>query len=332
MVKKNALIIGVTGQDGAYLSRFILGRNYSVFGITRSLRNGSMRNLQFLGIEKQIQLIEFANVDLKKAMLILSENEIDEVYNLSAQSSVGYSFVNPLGTVEFNVMSVLIWLEAITKVNKNIKFYQASSSEMFGNVRPDQLPLSENNIFRPASPYGVSKATGHWMTVVYRESYELFACCGVLFNHESCLRGENFVIKKVINSAVKIKMGLCKSPIKVGNISIKRDWGYAPLYVEAMWQILQQKLPSDFLICTGESTSLQVFIEKVLIKLGLDYDEIIQLDKNLWRPVDLEVVYGDNSKALRELDWKCELSLDQLIDQLILDEINLINWELSRKL
>ncbi len=327
---KNALIIGATGQDGAYLSKLLLNKNYKVYGITRNTIMPELKNLEFLGIENDIQLIELPNLDQKRAEQILTRFGIDEIYNLSAQSSVGYSFIDPIGTVNFNIMSVLNWLEAIKKVNNQIKFYQASSSEMFGNVKPENLPLKESLIFHPASPYGVSKAAAHWLTVNYRESHNLFAACGILFNHESCLRGPNYVVKKILNSAIKIKMGLQKVPIKVGNLAIQRDWGYAPSYVEAMWRILQTDAAEDYLICSGEVTSLQSLIETILNKLDLEYHKTIEVDKELFRPVDLEIIYGDNAKAKQMLGWNYNMDTNQLIDQLIIDETKFIEWELTR--
>jgi len=327
---KNALIIGATGQDGAYLSKLLLGKNYKVYGITRNTIMPELKNLEFLGIENDIQLIELPNLDQKRAEQILTRFGIDEIYNLSAQSSVGYSFIDPIGTVNFNIMSVLNWLEAIKKVNNQIKFYQASSSEMFGNVKPENLPLKESLIFHPASPYGVSKAAAHWLTVNYRESHNLFPACGILFNHESCLRGPNYVVKKILNSAIKIKMGLQKGPIKVGNLAIQRDWGYAPAYVEAMWRILQTDAAEDYLICSGEVTSLQSLIETILSKLDLEYHKTIEVDKELFRPVDLEIIYGDNAKAQQILGWNYNMDTNQLIDQLIIDETKFIEWELTR--
>lgn len=327
---KNALIIGATGQDGAYLSKLLLSKNYEVYGITRNTIMPELKNLEFLGIENDIQLIELPNLDQKRAEQILTRFGIDEIYNLSAQSSVGYSFIDPIGTVNFNIMSVLNWLEAIKKVNNQIKFYQASSSEMFGNVKPENLPLKESLIFHPASPYGVSKAAAHWLTVNYRESHNLFAACGILFNHESCLRGPNYVVKKILNSAIKIKMELQKGPIKVGNLAIQRDWGYAPAYVEAMWRILQTNTAEDYLICSGEVTSLQLLIETILNKLDLEYHKTIEVDKELFRPVDLEIIYGDNAKAKQMLGWNYNMDTHQLIDQLIIDETKFIEWELTR--
>ena len=326
---KNALIIGATGQDGAYLSKLLLSKNYRIFGITRNIITAELKNLQYLQIDKDVQLIEFPQLDQKKGEKILIEFQIDEVYNLSAQSSVGNSFLDPIGTVNFNVMSVLNWLEAIKKVNNSIKFYQASSSEMFGNIRPENLPLKESLLFHPVSPYGVSKAAAHLLTVNYRESHNLFASCGILFNHESCLRGSNYVVKKILNSAVKIKMGLQRGPIKVGNLSIFRDWGYAPYYVETMWRMLQANSAEDFLICSGKVTSLQSLIEIILEKLGLDYDNTIQIDQDLFRPVDLGISFGDNTKAKQILGWKYEMDTNQLIDQLITDETRFIEWELK---
>jgi len=326
---KNALIIGATGQDGAYLSKLLLSKNYKIFGITRNIIIPELKNLQYLQIDKDVQLIELPQLDQKRGEQILIKFQIDEVYNLSAQSSVGYSFVDPIGTVNFNVMSVLNWLEAIKKVNNSIKFYQASSSEMFGNIRPEDLPLKESLVFHPVSPYGVSKVAAHLLTVNYRESQNIFASCGILFNHESCLRGSNYVVKKILNSAVKIKMGLQRSPIKVGNLSIQRDWGYAPAYVEAMWRILQANSAEDFLICSGKVTSLQSLIEMILAKLGLEYETTIQIDQELFRPVDLGISYGDNTKAKQLLGWEYEMDTNHLIDQLITDETRFIEWELK---
>ena len=327
---KKALIIGITGQDGAYLSKLLLGKNYEVYGITRNTIEPDLKNLAFLQIEKAVQLIELASLDQNRIEQILRRYQFDEIYNLSAQSSVGQSFVDPIGTVNFNVLSVLCWLEGIKKINKDIRFYQASSSEMFGNVAADKLPLKESLLFYPASPYGVSKAAAHWLTVNYRESSEIFAACGILFNHESCLRGPNYVVKKIINAAIKIKMGLQSGPINIGNLAVQRDWGYAPAYVEAMWLMLQTNKADDYMICSGEVMELQQLIEQVLINLDLDYYETIKVDPSLFRPVDLKIIYGDNSKAKAALNWNYQMSAAQLIDQLIKDETSFIEWEISR--
>jgi GDPmannose 4,6-dehydratase len=328
---KSALIIGITGQDGAYLSKFLLDKGYRVLGITRNILEPALNNLSFLGIEKGIELIEIVNTDSDRIERILNKYKPGEIYNLAAQSSVGQSFVDPFATVSYNILSVVSWLEGIKKYNLPTRFYQASSSEMFGNVRKTDLPLKESLIFHPASPYGVSKAAAHWLTVNYREANRLFCSCGILFNHESALRGPNYVVKKIINAAVKIKLGLRKENIKVGNISIKRDWGYAPKYVEAMWLILQHHQADDFLICSGNIMSLENLIVTIMNELGLDIKQYIQIDPNLFRPVDLEEIYGDNNKAKSLLKWDYKMSNEDLVKQLIIDEHKFIEWELSQK-
>lgn len=304
---------------------------YEVFGITRSLKSHELNRLEFLQIQDDVQLLELSNIGNSEIQKVLQNNRFDEIYNLSAQSSVGQSFIDPTNTIRFNVLSVLFWLEAIIKTDRNIRFYQASSSEMFGNVAEEKLPIKESLFFNPASPYGVSKAAAHWLTVNYREAYSIFACCGILFNHESCLRGSNYVIKKVINSAVKLKLGLTNETIKVGNLDVFRDWGYAPEYVKAMWLMLQKQEPDDFLICSGEVISLQHIVEKVLLKLSLDFDRTIEVDPSLFRPVDLKIIVGDNSKAKKILNWKYDYSPDLLIERLIQDEYEFIEWELKNK-
>jgi len=328
---KSALIIGITGQDGAYLSKFLLDKGYDVLGITRNILEPDLNRLSFLGIENEIELIEIVNTDSDRIERILNKYKPNEIYNLGAQSSVGQSFVDPFGTVSYNILSVVSWLEGIKKYDLPTRFYQASSSEMFGNVRESDLPLKESLIFHPASPYGVSKAAAHWLTVNYREANQLFCSCGILFNHESTLRGQNYVIKKIINAAVKIKMGLSNKSINVGNISIKRDWGYAPKYVEAMWLILQHHRADDFLICSGNVTSLEGMIITIMDELGLDVKQYIQIDPDLFRPVDLEEIYGDNNKAKSQLKWDYNMSHKDLIKQLIIDEYEFIEWELNQK-
>ncbi len=324
---KTAIIIGITGQDGSYLAKLLLCKEYKVFGVTRDVLDYNDKNLRFLGISDDVTLIELSSLDPVRIIKVLKKIKPDEVYNLSSQSSVGFSFVDPLSTLNFNILSVLNWLEAIKKVNHGIKFYQASSSEMFGNVRPSDLPLKESLIFRPASPYGISKAAAHWLTVNYREAYNLFSACGILFNHESCLRGSNYVVKKIINAAVKIKLRLRTESIKVGNTSVKRDFGYAPHYVEAMWGILQHEEAEDFLICSGNVMSLNELIDKVMLHLQLDREKYITIDPQLFRPVDLEKIYGDNTKAKNKLHWDYNLTNDELINHLVEDEFRYIQWE-----
>lgn len=326
---RKAIIIGITGQDGSYLARLLLEKGYKVIGITRDGLEFNDNNLRYLGICADIEVIELVDPNKEKIIRILKNIKPTEVYNLAAQSSVGYSFIDPFSTLEYNISSVLYWLECIKICDPSIRFYQASSSEMFGNVRPTDLPLKESLIFRPASPYGISKAAGHWLVVNYREINKMFCSCGILFNHESPLRGSNYVVKKIINTAVKIKMGLINSPLTLGNIDIKRDWGYAPDYVKAMWLIMQHKEPGDFLICSGNVWSLRELVTYVFNSLQLDMEKYLVVDKALFRPKDLEIIWGDNSKAIELLGWKYNLTNEALIEKLLEDEFKYIEWELQ---
>lgn len=325
---KKALVTGITGQDGAYLTKFLLDMGYEVIGISRNVSQSNIKNLKYLGIDNMVTLIEANLLDWSNLIRVIEKNEPDEVYNLAAQSSVGLSFDQPVGTLEFNTISVANLLEAIRIVQPKIKFYQASSSEMFGNVRKADLPIEEDFMFHPISPYGISKATAHWITVNYREVYGLFAISGILFNHESALRGKNFVTKKILNTAVKISKGLANS-LTLGNLKVYRDWGYTPEYVKAMWLMLQQKNPDDFVICSGECHSLEEFAKEVLKKLDLDFDRFVKIDKGLYRPLELEIIYGDNSKAKKLLGWQYDMTFEQLIDTLVNDEIEYVNREIE---
>ncbi len=322
---KTAIITGITGQDGAYLSKLLLEKGYKVIGITRSLQSGNINGLNFLGIQNDVELIEANVFDLSNIIRLLEKYKPEEFYNLAAQSSVGLSFEQPIGTLEYNIISIANILEAIRIVNKNIKVYQSSSSEMFGNVKKELLPVDENFIIHPASPYAISKASSHWICVNYREAYKLFISSGILFNHESVLRRPNFVTKKIVSGALKIKNGQLDM-LKVGNTSIMRDWGYAPKYVEAMWTMLNIDKPGDYVICTGEPHTLQEFIEKVFSKFGLDPAKYVKSDASLIRPVDLKVIYGNPTKAKTELNWNYNLSFDDLIEKLTEDEIYYNNW------
>ncbi len=326
---KTAIITGITGQDGAYLSKFLLEKNYKVIGITRNLQSGNLNGLNFLGIGNDLELVEANVFDLSNIIRLLEKYEPDEFYNLAAQSSVGLSFEQPIGTLEYNIISVANILEAIRIVNKNIKIYQSSSSEMYGNVLQDKLPIDEEFIIHPASPYAISKAAAHWTCVNYREAYKLFISSGILFNHESVLRRQNFVTKKIISSALKIKRNELDS-LKVGNTSIQRDWGYAPEYIKVMWKMLNVDKPSDYIICTGEAHTLQDFINQVFVKLDLDHERFVKYDNSLYRPVELELIYGNPQKAKTELDWNYSLKFDELIEKLIEDEIKYQEWWLGR--
>ena len=327
---KIAMITGITGQDGAYLANFLLNKGYSIIGLVRNNSRTNMKNLRYLDIDDKINFIKIDLLNLSNIVRIMEKNEIDEIYNLAAQSSVGLSFNQPIETLEFNIVSTAKLLEAMRITNPKIKFYQASSSEMFGNVKKKNLPINENFLLRPISPYGISKAASHWITVNYREAHNLFAVCGIFFNHESVLRNKNFVTKKIINTAVKISLGLADE-LRLGNIKVSRDWGYAPKYVEAMWLMLQQDNPDDYIISSGEVHSLGEFVIKVFEKLNLDVDKFVKIDESLYRPNDLEINYGDNSKAKNKLNWKYNMSFDQLICKLVDDEIEYFNWELKNK-
>ncbi len=329
MAIKKAIIIGITGQDGAYLAELLLQKSYKVYGVTRDILDYNDKKLQYLGINNEVEIIELSSLDKDRIIKVLKKINPDEVYNLSSQSSVGYSFTDPFSTLNYNILSVLNWLYAIKATDNTIKFYQASSSEMFGNVPVEDLPLRESLIFHPASPYGISKAAAHWVAVNYRESNNVFSSCGILFNHESPLRGENYVVKKVINTTVKIKKGLETGPLVLGNLEVKRDWGYAPEYVKAMWLMLQQTTPSDFLICSGNVMSLKELVNHVFLNLDLDTNLHVVQDPALLRPVDLEIIYGDNAKAKKQLGWDYNLSNKELIKKLITEEEKFIEWELN---
>ncbi len=317
-MNKTAIITGITGQDGAYLSDLLLGKGYKVVGLIRRDAEENFFGLEYLKIKEKVILKKCDLLNLNDVMAIFKKFKPDEVYNLAAQSAVGLSFEKPHETINFNILSVLNLLEAIKKVDKKIKFYQASSSDMFGNV--DKLPVTENSIIHPTSPYAISKATGHWMTVNYRESYGLFACCGILFNHESYLRTNNFFVKKVIQSAIKIKNGK-QSELRVGNIDLKRDFGYVLDYVRAIWLMLQQKNPKDFLVCSGESISLREIVNYVFDKLKIDKNKII-VDESFFRPNDIKNIYGDNKKAKKELGWKYDKKFFKVLDILIKEEMD----------
>ena len=316
-MKKTAIITGITGQDGAYLSDLLLKKGYQVIGLTRPDAEENFLGLNYLGLYDKVMLKECSLLDLPRIEKIFKEFKPTEVYNLAAQSSVGDSFANPYETINFNILSVLNLLEAIKKVDKKIHFYQASSSEMYGNV--DKLPVTESSIIHPASPYAISKVTGHYLAINYREAFDVFACCGILFNHESYLRGNNFIVKKIIRTALEIKDGAEKE-LRVGDIEIRRDFGYAPDYVKAMWLMLQQKQSKDFIICSGESISLREIIEYVFDKLRVDKNKIV-IDKSFFRPNDIKNIYGDNKKAKKELGWNYNKTFYDTLDIIIEEEI-----------
>lgn len=327
---KKALIIGYTGQDGAYLSKYLLEKNYHVYGITRNLNTNNFR-IEFLGIKNYIQNLVLDNFEINSLIKIITDINPSEIYNLGAQSSVGQSFQHSSETLNYNIFSVHNWLEAIRITTTEVKFFQASSSEIFGNVRLADQPIMENYTFNPINPYGISKTTSHFLIRMYRNTYKINCSSGILFNHESCLRGNNYVIKKLINSALNIKLGFTKDPILVGNLNIQRDWGYAPFYIDAMWKIVQHNISDDFNICTGNLISLNNFILKLFNILNLDFEKYIKVDENLCRPNDIEFVYGNNDKIKNTLNWEYNLTTEEFISTLIYDEEKFIEWSIRNK-
>lgn len=316
-MSKHALITGITGQDGAYLSKYLIQKDYKITGVVRSYFHSNLFGLQYLDIADKVDLKECDLTDLAQVISIIKEIKPDEVYNLAAQSSVSLSFKQPIGTISFNIISVLNLLEAIKLIKPDTKFYQASSSEIFGTS--NDLPLTESSHIHPVSPYAISKVSAHWITKNYREAYNLFASSGFLFNHESFLRSENFFVKKVIKQAVAISQKKASS-LEVGNIDIRRDFGWAPDYVEAMHLILSHHEPDDFIICSGKSVLLRSIIEYVFNKLSVSMD-CLSINESLQRPTDITDIFGDSSKAKRILNWQYNRSFYSVLDILINEEI-----------
>ena len=307
-MQKRALITGITGQDGSYLAEFLLSKGYRVFGLVRRASTAYFERLAHF--QHELELLPGDLLDQNSLITAIRQSEPQEVYNLASQSFVPTSWNQPVLTGEFTALGVTRVLEAIRVVNPGIRFYQASSSEMFGMV-PEPLQ-NERTQFYPRSPYGVAKLYGHWLTVNYRESYGLFACSGILFNHESPRRGLEFVTRKVTHAAARVKLGLQKT-LKVGNLEAQRDWGFAGDYVEAMWLMLQQSHPQDYVIATGVTRSVRDLLEVAFAHLGLDYRAHIEIDPALLRPAEVHHLRGDYSKAARELDWKPKTSFEQLV-------------------
>jgi GDPmannose 4,6-dehydratase len=317
MVQKNALICGISGQDGAYLARLLLDKGYAVHGTARDAQMAGFGHLQALGIKGRIIFHSMALNDFRSVLQVLDKVQPDEIYNLAGQSSVGLSFDQPVETLESISMGTLNLLEAIRFTKEPIKLYSAGSSECFGNTGGQ--PADENTPFRPRSPYAVAKATAFWEVSNYREAYSLFACTGILFNHESPLRPERFVTKKIIKAACQIANG---SPEKLhlGNIDIARDWGSADEYVEAMWQMLQLPHPEDFVIATGETNTLQDFVAAVFEAVSLDWTQHVITDPTLLRPSEIMVSRGNPAKALNKLDWRAKRKMRDVIGWIIATE------------
>ncbi len=315
---KKALITGITGQDGSYLAELLLQKGYKVFGLTRRTSTINFERIQH--IEEKITLIQGDLLDQSSLASALVESEPDEVYNLAAQSFVKTSWNQPVLTGEFTAIGVTRMLEAIRTINSKIKFYQASSSEMFGKVT--ETPQKETTRFYPRSPYGVAKVYGHYITVNYRESYDLFACSGILFNHESPRRGLEFVTRKISNAVARISLGKQKK-LALGNLDAKRDWGFAGDYVEAMWRMLQQKDADDFVIATGENHSVQEFVEAAFQVVNIDnWQDYIEANKTeFMRPAEVDYLIGDYSKAKKNLGWEPKTSFKELVEMMVKADI-----------
>jgi GDPmannose 4,6-dehydratase len=313
-MKKRALIFGISGQDGSYLAKLLLEKNYEVYGCSRDAEICSFYGLKFLCIFEKVKLTSANLNDYRSVQYTLSSIAPDEVYNLSAQSSVGLSFEQPTETINSILNATLNLLEVIRILPKKPKLYNASSSEIFGDTNSNAA--HENTSFNPRSPYGVSKAAAHWMIKNYRNSYNLYACSGILFNHESPLRNERFVTQKIIRAAIGIKSGATSS-LQLGNLSIIRDWGWAPEYVEAMWLMLQQKEPKEYIIATGKETSLEKFISIVFNKLEINWKEHITHDVKLLRPYEVNHTVGNASLAKKELGWEAKVPIEEIIQKLI---------------
>ncbi len=309
---KRALITGITGQDGSYLAEFLLGKGYEVYGMVR--RSSTINYERISHIQDRIKLIQGDLLDQNSLIEALKISKPDEVYNLGAQSFVPTSWNQPVLTGEFTALGVTRILEAIRTVNPRIRFYQASSSEMFGKVR--ETPQNEKTPFYPRSPYGVAKVYAHWITVNYRESYDMFCCSGIMFNHESPRRGLEFVSRKITHAAARIKLGLQKE-LKLGNLNARRDWGFAGDYVEAMWLMLQQEEPEDYVIATGISHSVKDLVQIAFGYLGLDWEEYVRTDPNLFRPADVDSLLGDPRKAKMKLGWQPKVTFEELVKMMV---------------
>lgn len=314
--RRCALITGITGQDGSYLADLLVGKGYEVVGM---VRRSSVEN--FERIEHLVGRVRLEQADLLDQLSIvhlIRESRPTEIYNLAAQSFIPTSFSQPLLTGEFTALGVTRMLEAVRLVDPGIRFYQASSSEMFGRVR--ESPQNEDTPFYPRSPYGVAKLYGHWITVNYRESYDLFACSGILFNHESPRRGREFVTRKVAIGAARIAAGLDET-LELGNLDSKRDWGYAPEYVDAMWRMLQADEPRDYVIGTGEHHSPRELAQIAFERVGLSFEDHVRIDPRFLRPAEVDTLLADASRASRELGWKSQTPFRELVERMVDAEV-----------
>lgn len=330
---KRAIITGITGQDGAYLAKLLLEKNYTVYGTYRRSSSVNFWRIEELGIARHpsLHLVEYDLTDLSSSIRLLQTTGADEVYNLAAQSFVGVSFDQPVTTAEITGLGAVNLLEAIRIVNPKARFYQASTSEMFGKVQA--IPQKEDTPFYPRSPYGVAKLYAHWMTINYRESYDIFGCSGILFNHESPLRGREFVTRKITDTVAKIKLGQAE-PLELGNMDARRDWGFAEEYVEGMWRMLQAERPDSYVLATNRTETVRTFVELAFKAVGIDIDfrhqaeneigvdsatgkTLVRVNPKFYRPAEVELLIGDPQKARDELGWSPKTSVEELCTMMV---------------
>ncbi|MBT4011640.1 MAG: GDP-mannose 4,6-dehydratase [Planctomycetaceae bacterium] len=323
-MSKSALITGITGQDGSYLSKLLLEKGYQVHGMHRRTSTDSLERLA--DIADQIHLHHGDLLDELSVLRLLEKTEATEVYNLAAQSFVPISWEEPVHTGDVTALGVTRLLEAIRQVNPQIKMYQASSSEMFGKVQ--ETPQTETTPFWPRSPYGVAKVYGYWITVNYRESYDLFACNGILFNHESPLRGKEFVTRKITDAVARIKLGV-QTQLGLGNLDAYRDWGFAGDYVNAMWLMLQQETADDYVISTGEQHSVREFCDIAFASVGLKTEDHVVTDPRFFRPAEVNTLLGDSSKAQSKLGWQRKVDFQQLVTMMVEADLQRVEQEIQ---
>lgn len=324
---KQALITGITGQDGAYLAHLLLQKGYKVYGLMARRSTSTVWRLEYLGIKDEVELIEGDMTDLSSLIRAIQLSRPAEIYNLAAQSFVGTSWEQPVLTAQVTGVGVVNLLEAIRLTNPSIRFYQASTSEMFGLIQEEMQ--SEKTPFYPRSPYGVAKLYGHWITVNYRESFNLHASTGILFNHESPLRGIEFVTRKVTDAAAKIKLGEQKE-LRLGNIDAKRDWGFAGDYVEAMWHMLQQEEADDYVVATGQTTTVRDMCRIAFEHVGLNYEDHVVIDPAFYRPAEVDVLLGNPAKAKEKLGWEARTSLEALIAMMVEADLERVKARLQK--
>lgn len=322
---RRALITGITGQDGSYLAEFLLGKGYEVHGMVRRSSSENFERIE--RFRHQIELHQADLLDQLSLVNLLELTQPHEVYNLAAQSFVPSSWVQPLLTGEFTALGVTRMLEAVRCVNPAIRFYQASSSEMFGRVRSE--PQDEQTQFWPRSPYGVAKVYGHWITVNYRESYGLFACSGILFNHESPWRGKEFVSRKITDAVARIKLGV-QDKLRLGNLDAQRDWGFAGDYVQAMWMMMQLDSPDDFVVATGEKHTVRQLAQLAFQEVGLDPDAYIEIDPTLFRPAEVNTLCGNAGKARAELGWRPSVDFPGLVSMMVEADLRRVRLEIAQ--